>query len=242
MMLRMLRRCAAIAGVLLACTGVRAQVVDQSYTPTPANGGTLVNSSFEGRPIWLAQSFTAGLSGQLTGVDLAIWRDADAPQSLVLQVFEINGLTLGASLGSMPIALAAIAVGVEGSWVPLPGSDPLATHVSLADLHIAVQSGLTYALAVSALDPTAGAPFDLPIVWIGNLQNPKTVDDPYPGGRWSYTYAAALAPGDGLFPTPPLEDLGFRTFVSTVPDAPTAGLALAGLALVLARRRSTAAR
>jgi hypothetical protein len=234
------RRCAAIAGVLLACTGVRAQVVDQDYTPSPLRVGAVVNTSFEGRPIWLAQSFTAGLSGQLSAVDLAIWRDAGVGDNLLLRVFEINGQTLGTLLGSAPIAVADVPVGLDGSGFPAPGTDLLATHVDLSQLGVPVVSGSTYALAVSALNPTAGNPSDPIVQWLGDLL-PGSIDY-YPGGQMAYTSASMLEPGDVLFAPFPLSDLGFRTFVSTVPEAPTAGLALVGLALVLVQRRSRTTR
>jgi len=241
MMVRILRRCTVIACVFLACTGARAQVVDQSYSPTSFNGGTVVNSSFEGRPFWLAQSFTAGLSGRLAAVDLALWRDDIAADNLLLQVFEGDGQTLGALLGSALIAVADIRVGLDGGDFPPPGIDLLGTHVDLSQLGIPVVSGSTYVLAVSALNPASGAPVDNAILWLGSFQFPGSIDN-YPRGQKSYTYATVLQPGDTLFSPLPLEDLFFRTFVSTVPEPPTACLALAGLALVLVRRRSRTAR
>lgn len=241
-MMGTLFRSLALVGAVLISGHTWAQpVVDQVYSPNPANGGVLLNSSFEGRPLWLAQSFTAGLSGQLSAVDLAIWRDSGASDNLVFQVFELNGdQTLGAMLGSAAIASTEVAVGVSGSWIPAPGSDPLATHVNLFTQGIQVQLGSAYMLAVSALNPAASTPFDSAIVWIGNLQTPNTID-PYPGGRRFYNYTPALAPGDSLLSPMPLEDFGFRTFVSAVPDASGALLALAGVALIAARvRRRTA--
>jgi MYXO-CTERM domain-containing protein len=239
-MTRTLRRCTAIASVLLACATVRAQVVDQSYTPTPSYIGAVLSTSFEGRPLWLAQSFTAGLSGQLSAVDLAIWRDAGVEDNLVLQVFEINAQTLGTLLGSAPIAVADVPVGMDGYAFPAPGTDLLGTHVDLSQLGIPVVSGSTYALAVSALNPAAGEPSDPLMLWLGDLL-PGSIDY-YPGGQMAYTYATTLEPGAFLFPPIPLADVGFRTFVSTVPEAPTAGLALLGLALVLVQRRRKTAR
>jgi hypothetical protein len=239
-MTRTLHRCAAIASVLLACATARAQVVDQSYTPTPSNIGAVLSASFEGRPLWLAQSFTAGLSGRLSAVDLAIWRDAGVEDNLVLQVFEINGQVLGTLLGSAPIAVADIPVGFGGPPFPAPATDLLGTHVDLSQLGIPVVSGSTYALAVSALNPTAGDPSGPLVSWLGDLL-PGSIDH-YPGGQMSATYANTLEPGAFLFPPIPLADVGFRTFVSTVPEAPTAGLALVGLALLLVQRRNRTAR
>lgn len=224
-----------MAGALLACAGIHAQVVDQSYTPGPFHTAAVLSNSFEGRPFWLAQSFTAGVSGRLSAVDLALRRDALAEDDLVLQVFEINGQTLGALLGSAAIPFADIPVVPQ---LPGPAIDLLGTHVDLSQPGISVVSGSTYALAVSALNPAAGAPAEPVVLWLGDISG--SIDN-YPGGRMSYTYANMLAPGDFLFPPFPLADLGFRTFVSAVPETPTAGLALVGLALVLARRRSTAA-
>jgi len=236
MMVRILRRCAAMASALLACAGIHAQVVDQGYTPGPLHTGAVVSTSFEGRPFWLAQSFTAGVSGRLSAVDLALRRDDLALDNLVLQVFEINGQALGALLGSAVITFADVPVFPQ---LPGPEVDLLGTHVDLSQPGISVVSGSTYALAISTLNPTAGAPADPLVVWLGDIQGPS---DNYPGGQMSYTYANQLVPGDVLFAPFPLADLGFRTFVSAVPETSTAGLALVGLALVLTRRRSATAR
>jgi hypothetical protein len=225
----------AAAALAMAVAGAKAQlVIDQVYTPY-INSSLRVGGSSEGRTFWLGQTFTAGLTGPLAAVDLAIWRDLDANFGLVLKVFAVSGLTLGAELGTVLIAPSEVPVGYKGLSLPFPGADPLATHVDLSAAGVAVRAGSSYTLLVSSQEPfpiTTQAPG---MDWYGNFWFPGAID-PYPGGQRVYFYGAALAPGDSLSSTSPIEDLGFRTYVSAVPDAPTATLAVMGLALLLVRR------
>lgn len=234
MIVRRLRDLVGLASLIALCAAARADVVDQAYVPSPSNAGTVITWSLDdGVPAWLAQSFTAGLSGQLTAVDLAVWGWATPQQDLRLQVHEVDGLTVGSLLGTAIVPAAAIPVNAFGAAFPEPGNDPVALRVDLSHLGIHVAAGSTYALAVSAggRHPAGAGDID----WLFT-QEPG---DHYPGGRGMFGYSTSLQSGqlmDPLFYTPPgnFVDLGFRTYVSAVPEGSTAQLAALGLLVVAA--------
>lgn len=225
-----------LAAATLALAGAAAQaqiVIDQVYEP-PVSAALVVNGSNAGQPFWLGQTFTAGLTGTLASVDLAIWRAQAVDFGLILKLFDANGLTLGAELGALAIDAGSIPVGYQGNEIPPPGVSTLGTRVDLSSLGIHVEAGSSYALVVSALR-TEPVTLQTPLMtWYGSLWSPGAIDH-YPGGERGYTYASALGPGDSLFPTEPLEDLGFRTYVATVPEVSTAWLSALGALVVVIR-------
>lgn len=190
-----------------------AAVVDQSQL----SFNTGVPLLFQGGPtnMPLGQSFTAGLSGVLTGINLGSNGGIQGgSNALTFDIRAGDGLT-GAVLGHGVQSVSSV-------WTPSVGQWLISLNTS--SLGVQLQAGQKYTFDFTAISGSGD------LAYRGLLA--KTTN-PYAKGR-IYT-----GPGYGNQPN---WDLVFQTSVSAVPEPETWGMMLGGLALLgfAAKRRKTA--
>jgi len=246
----------AACAMTLASQGVSAQSHDQQYVPNVANTGydftaRDVSGPFGPSTPWIGQTLTAGVSGQLARIDLAVWRDARYDTGLDLSVFayDVASQALGDKLGS--VLITSVPASSSDAFVPVPPdrSNPFGLFVDTSSLGINMVAGQSYAIT---LVPTAKLPATgnvaVGINWIGS--NASDQSNLYAGG---YRIGGVLYPLDGPIPgggplgsatrvtVDAAVDLAFKTYVTTVPEPGSTWLMVVGLTAVGmagARRRS----
>ena len=198
-----------LAFILLAASPVvLAQAppcLDQAFLPTMPNNGLEITST---QPV--TQTFTAGITGNLTAVEISLIRHHRATPTLPLVVDIVTtdgtGAPTNTSLGTISVPATAVSPGAAA---------PLLIDLSNLPVPIAVQAGQAYGLALSYAGPGGGATY----AWEGVA--PSTG---YPGGQ-------VFLPFGGL-----AWDLAFQTFVGTCPgnwhaNTPDASLDMNGVIL-----------
>jgi hypothetical protein len=209
----MLPRSAALALVatLVFAMPARAEILDQSFEAfsSPPNGHIVSNIQ------WVAQSFTVGIEGTLTRVEVEIARNTVAPSADLL--LEIRRVLPGGG-GFEPGAFATAAI--PAASVPTSFS----FHpVDLSAAGVAVKPGDVLAIALQTSAPAGGGLN--PYAW--------ELDSGYPGGG---SFIARPTFGQDYTPNPPV-DYGFRTFVQPIPEPSGAVLLGVGaMALIVTRR------
>jgi hypothetical protein len=194
---------------------VFAQVLDQALVPPGAESAGFGTCTDRGQTLSLAQTFTAGISGRLTAVQLPLVQRGgdDPPLSWRMQVAifsATNGApasgiqTLTFTIGNLPIGGRPQS---QFRFEDFPG------------FSVPVTAGQSYAIVVSVLDapfPTTGLVSTVP-GWVVD------VGASYAGGR---SFRSALScPGQSQQWFPTNGDFGFRTFVipasAGTPSPPT---------------------
>ena len=194
--------------VLSPASGALA-VLDQSYEPDALPDLlAIVNNQFTS-----AQVFTPGLSGALTGVEITLGRNAQAPEAQVVDlIIEIQGVTSG-----VPDNSVLGSVTIPKGDVPFITGNPDFFAIDLSSLGISATVGVPLAIVARSPGSFAQSPYE----WSGDTGNP------YAGGD------RAFRSFDDPFTTVSSQDLGFRTFV----PEPGVGLLMgAGIAMLAARR------
>ncbi len=188
----MLGLVAGILTVVVALPATATSVLDQSFT-TPDD---LFAAIGEGCT-YQAQTFTAGVTGTLTGVNIDVQANPDAPPLRVVIRRTHNGAPLGTPLGVRSLAYPKA---------------PLSRLIAFED-GIPVVAGRLYAIQVNFRGVRAGAGSGAG-GWDG------AIDNHYLGGR----AMAGDCPGYGdpgfwdIASSP--YDLHFRTYVEPTPSAP----------------------
>lgn len=164
----------------------------------------------EGQPIiWMGQTITAGITGQLTQVDLPIWRAPDYDSGIYLEVLN-SSLSV---LGSVTVASSLIPTGGPLHAFPPPGTEQFSVSIDLSGLGINVVAGQSFAIAARS---TALFPAGIGgngILWLGSDGNP------YSGGHQFGTSGTAVTDtSQSAFSG---ADLVFRTYVLATPTDTT---------------------
>ncbi|MDX2130829.1 MAG: hypothetical protein SFY69_02105 [Planctomycetota bacterium] len=204
---------AVLVPVLAAGTAVAQPAVDQdNLLPAFFFGGAII------REVGRAQTFTVGLGGTLTSVDLQLWRSPSTPLPDV--TFTLLGTTpLGFPDPANVLATRTIPITSipESTFIPDPPFPPIT--VDLAADMIPVQPGEVYAIALTR----------------AGLGSPPWV-------LWGSSGGESYAGGNGYFIQPNGQgwqigdaDFGFRTVVNV--PAPGAAVFAGLLFAPLARRR-----
>jgi hypothetical protein len=202
----------SVMSLLLCAPAWAAATLDQSQELLSGGAGFANGRS-------LAQTFTAGLSGQLLSIDLNIagWTDDLLyPSILGIQTTAL-GLPTGTVLGSV------VPTGLTFAW----------NHIDLSSLSVNVTAGTQYAIVLSNNDPSMLTVGVVNVSWEATLGA-----DAYPGGQLledrgtGWQVVEVMSAGG---------DAEFRTYVDTPSSVPAPGaLLLAGIGslLVTSRRRS----
>ena len=223
-MKRLLRmRIAQVLGatLLLLNVGMRdsyaGSVLDQQLNPASYAPFDLLSAGFGGTQN-LAQTFTVGITGTLSEVDVSIERFAFNPPTGTL-FMQIRTTTAGVPAADPSFLIQA---SVPESALPIAGNYGF---VAFNVLSAGLQVTQGEQLAIVLLAPN----FANPVSWIG------VQGDPYPAG----SSFQEDEPDFGWLPSFPAGDYGFETFVS-VPEPSTLTMlsvaCLAGVACVSRRR------
>lgn len=216
-----------VLSLALATTGHATVTQDQYFNA--------LASSAPGVSVWgltigghtgqqLAQTFTAGLSGLLTRVDVQISGYHHGPQPITEPVtFSLRTAPGGTELAHASIAIADLPAPV---W---PGEF---VAIDLSSFGVTVQAGQSYTIELTSANPSAT------ISWFtAETQPGDNAPALYGGGSMHY-----FRNGQWLQRADLLEaDAGFKTYVDTaipaVPEPSSAWLSLAGMAGLMLRRR-----
>jgi hypothetical protein len=185
--------CAALT-FFCVCTGqAKADLLDQSYTG-PFVGGTVVNSSVD-----KAQTFTVGITGELSRVSLSIFQNGLETEPLLFDLrTTAGGFPIQSNSG--PGVLAEITLPAAGI-LPVPSF----VDINLTAFDIPVSDGEVLALVLrSNADSIA----------------------PGHGYEWSTGFTNLYPRGESFFRTPGngwsvnsiAASQGFETFVDVVPE------------------------
>jgi hypothetical protein len=194
------------------------EVLDQiNAVPQGGNGGLVIDSGFSE-----AQTFTVGVSGSLSRVELGVFKAGADAGPLTVDIIRVLN-----SQPSFAVAdrLASQTLSFDGGGIPFnaPLSQPaftLSVDFSAADLQF--NAGDQVGIALRSDSP----PYGGYTVW-------QTTSSLYAGG-----HASSLRLSDNLLITH--YDTQFATYMLTVPEPQTIGLvALAGFILGGRRARQT---
>lgn len=193
---------------LLTATSASAATLDQEQTHRDfytrvgqdcaiGGGGDICANDFA-----KAQTFTAGLTGNLDRVDLEIYRDAEATEPLTVQIRSVEADCPSSEvLATTALAATEIPIGRAASaWIPIQFSSPAN-----------VIAGTRYAIVVHT--PTLDFSY-----WLG-----AAFTDVYAGGQMCVN--GLFSSSGEWFPRPEV-DLAFRTFVEQPQPPPTAPTAV----------------
>ena len=192
-------RALLIASLLcLAVPCLRADsVVDQSFTTFSGTGS--LSAYINEADAYAAQTFTAGVTGILTGVNIEILSDT-VSGSPTISPFPLN-VAIYTVVDGVPTSniLGAATVG--------PGSIPLSYLISFS-APIAIESGTQYAIAVNYIGAPPLGPGAGQGLWVGATGNP------YPGGAAFASVDGNKWVEDDSSPGVPVGDLFFQTYVT----------------------------
>ncbi len=187
-----------------------------------------VDTGLTASTVWRAQTFTTGISGQLSRIDLDIYLRQFASGSILLDLLSTNA--------GVPTSTVLAATSLPSSSVPPHISQHGFVSFDLTAMNIHVTEGEVLAIALrSSNDQLIGG-------WVGGHTN-------YAGGQFYYNYPTNNN-GWVVFSPPDEYDLYFKTYVdvaavNSVPEPGTAvglaGLGSVGLIAAWRKRKRTAA-
>lgn len=191
--------------LLVLSSPVLADQIDQSFI----SGGGSMSGIFNGCCSWIAQTFTAGMTGNLTGVNLNIRLN----QSTYPMQVEIRTMTAGLPSSTV----------LGSTVVPAGQGAPLSFLISFPQA-IAVLGGTEYAIVVHFQGTSWGS--YIGGSWSGGTGNPYLLGDSY--GSPDNSYWTTLGPGN---------DFNFQTHMNPVPEPTSLLLLGSGLCLLASRIR-----
>ena len=199
-----------------------ATIVDQSNLPNLGGyyGASKASSTFDQ---WVGQTITAGATGRLVRVDLALWRVDTYNPGARLRIYDFN-LNL---LGNIAIPDGSIGLGQVDAFgqISIPNaSNQLPVSLDLSALNIQIAAGQRYLLWLLADNlcsdcvvrtPSGGSQGFTKFAWASSNS------DTYSGGNAGFAFGTPTNTLTGS------NDLGFRTFVeqSQVPEPATISIA-----------------
>ena len=179
-----------LAGLAVAfASPARAGTLDQSQTAVSGDPYDLLSAIGGG-----AQSFTAGLSGELDQVDVYVRRNPACTSSnqLVAHISSGNNpFPSGPALASAVVPAESVPTSYEWVSVVFPSRAP-------------VSAGDRYVLRLSA-NAAGCAPGEYPYAW----RHASPTEDPYPGGTGSLCFFSCIS-----------FDYAFKTYVAPPPPPP----------------------
>jgi hypothetical protein len=179
--------CAAL--VLGAAAPASAGTLDQQQTGFDSFSSGAINSNES-----LAQTFTAGITGQVDQADLVLSKFFSPTEPVTVEIRNVAGGVPGSTvLASTSIPLSAIPADPNAAFVPATFGAPAP-----------VTAGTQYALVAwsTAMTGSLGWSF-------------RSGTNPYAGGAGLNDQ---ISPPDGVWNTPPGDDFAFKTYV--VPSPP----------------------
>jgi len=201
-----------------AATGMTDGILDQAYSASAPLGGYPVS-----RTVTLGQTFTVGVTGILSRIDLQLSRTS-TPPTVPLTV-ELLTTNLDGSPATGPTNILA-SITLDPLLIRHDPLTTLFTEIELEDQSFAVTSGQMLAIVLSANTVSPGNRF----FWTSTAQNSNSVYEPGTAYYFHHLFDIGLEPRS-------LEDRGFRTFVRPIPEPSTFILAvIAGVFLAQQRR------
>jgi PEP-CTERM motif len=222
----------ALSVALTLTDGARAfgalAVVDQQYLPS--QWITSANVGASGTIDW-SQTFTVGISGQLTGVDVAIERLSVVQQPLLYDIRRTAG-GVPTSANSGVNVLATGSISAESVPIVQNGTKqlPSLTHLDISGSDILVTAGDILAIVLRSNDPGGGGA--LTYEWHGTRPG-----DPYDRGS-AFVRDRFSQPDQWVAEVDNVPDLEFSTQVAAVPEPASLILILSGLGLICAVKRA----
>ena len=226
-----------IAALLVLCLALPSsgQVLDQS-NPAPMRGSPTnpprpalslhANVDYD-----TAQTFTAGLTGQLSRLDVQALRRSDTRLPLMVEVRRATAAGAPGESAADLLAQVAVPAAQVPIWPDDPPPEPDWVTVDLAAFNLHVNNGDVLAIVLGSDEPTDL--YERGYYW----QSWWAGTDGYARGDAYYRHIA----GDNAFYRwvgPNVTDSGFRTFVAVPePGRLVTGLLAAGTALLRPRRR-----
>jgi hypothetical protein len=213
-------------------------LIDQHYVPAMANAHGIVGAS---QHVHAAQTFTAGATGMLSGIDVWVTRHENVSEPLLFDIrTTMAGVPVRADSGPDILTsriLRPTVIAISRPFDPPPGLSPspgfidvdapnLASeallHIDLSDSHVSVVQGQVMALVVRSDEPQLFRGYTY--VWHGKSPGE------YLGGAACYRSTAdnvwyALDESSGSLSS----DYAFRTYIEPVPEPPTAIVGLLAL-------------
>jgi hypothetical protein len=192
--------------------------------PPSVAGGFITQNGID-----IGQTFTVGLSGELTGVEVAVARSANTTQPLDVEVRSTIGGTPDASDASILASALVEPSSIDTSAPTLSDFFDFNSlnfvFVDLSSSRLQITPGETLAIVLESNDPVGG------YAWAFGVGDPG----PYLGGQGYFRSSTGQDPfmrGGG--------DQYFETIVSTVPEPSTFLLlfsAIPGIAVVIRRKK-----
>jgi hypothetical protein len=217
--LRALRRCAILvfsAGIIWCFLNdtKAAPLLDQYYNPLPRTTFAEVDEDVDH-----AQTFTVGIGGQLTSVDVFISKGPNATQDLLFDVRRTNG---GVPIEDNDLGTDSVLANARVPVSVVSINQFRFINIDISTFNVLVSPGEVLALVLRPSEPFVPGDDD-GYGWGGNLD-----DNQYIGGA-KYSRSVARGIPWQLFPT---RDLGFATYVrpTSVPENPPTFL-LGGLGI-----------
>ena len=212
-----------LIALLIPVAGNATPILDQASTRTSSIAGLCGYTTPGERGCDWQQQVTAGISGQLTAIDLLIGFEGSTPQGS----FELSFWNSGNTFNTAASDYSKTFNVVQGGF---------ATY-DVSDLGIFVTAGQTFLFSQRSLEPLTA----LLRAYVG----PSALSDPYAGGTLGLKFNDNVITNNYVGPDRPY-DLAFRTYVDpmiteSVPEPGTLGLlgiGLAGLGLVRSRRKA----
>ena len=216
----------AIGGLAGNAVGGPVPIVDQSYETPGVTGNTIVAARFEG-----AQTFTVGVDGRLTSVDVNLGRQSETVAPITLDIRRThNGIPAEPNQGAniltsltLPASAVPVSNGIDTQFVSFDVPD------------VAIHRGELLAIVLRTdAGPVFNEPNDIPFFWAADN------DGHYAGGRAFARGSDAAGPtwGDGDTFSLADTDHEFRTHAVPLPPAVWSGLiVMAGGAAVRLRHR-----